>query len=356
MTTFTATGVRGVVFTPSGFSGGGNDANQIAFKVDFDFVGVVDPAIGLVYRPTTQLTLVVTGHDFTYGAPSTRPGGPGPSLTGGVITGFAEFDDHDRVIATATDLPQVAAGVQLSYVLLYGVVAGNDDISGSSFADQLNAGEGNDFVRGLDGNDSVYGGAGNDDVNGNVGEDWVSGSAGNDTVRGGQGADTVRGDDGDDGHVNGNLGEDLVSGGEGDDTVYGGQGDDMVHGDDYVVVVASGGDLVSGDLGNDTVHGGLGNDTVLGGDGNDLVSGDEGEDIAWGGAGADRFAFARGFGDDWIGDFNFAEGDRIVLPAGAAYSVTAHVNQVVIDLGGGDALGLVGVPPSAFSSDWIAFG
>ena len=194
--------------------------------------------------------------------------------------------------------------------LLYGFVQ-NDSLSGLEGADTLIA---------LGGDDTVSGGAGNDDVNGNVGRDIVHGDDGADIVRGGKGADAVFGDAGDDLQVNGNLGNDTVHGDDGNDSVYGGQGDDRVFGD-------AGGDRVSGDLGND---------------------------LLYGGAGADRFVFAAGFGIDWIGDFNAAEGDRIQLTPGLAYSVVVQDGQTVLALAGGDRLGLAGV--SGFSADWVVFG
>jgi serralysin len=198
---------------------------------------------------------------------------------------------------------------------------GDDAIDGDAGNDYIQGGDGNDFVRGLDGDDLIDGGAGADDVNGNAGVDDVRGGDGSDTVRGGQGNDVVYGNDGDDGHVNGNIGEDIVRGGAGNDSVYGGQGNDSVYGDE-------GSDQLSGDLGND---------------------------LLFGGAGADRFLFRTGGGQDWVGDFSAADGDRIVLAPGQAYTVVNHGGQVVIQLGGGDQIGLAGVSFSSFSSTWIEF-
>ena len=149
----------------------------------------------------------------------------------------------------------------------------------------------------------------------------VSGGDGADTVRGGQDNDTVDGGAGDDPHVNGNLGNDLVHGGDGNDTVYGGQG----------------------------------NDTVYGDAGNDQISGDLGNDIMYGGPGADKFMFAKGGGQDWVGDFNAAEGDHVVLPTGTSYTVSSFQGQVLITLSSGDTIGLAGVAFSSFSTDWVAF-
>ena len=188
-------------------------------------------------------------------------------------------------------------------------------------ADTIRGSANNDSIRGLDGDDTISGEAGNDDLNGNKGADSVYGGAGADWVRGGQVNDTVFGDEGDDPHVNGNLGDDSVVGGAGADTLFGGQG----------------------------------SDTLSGGDGNDALSGDLGADLLMGGAGADYYRIAAGGGLDWA-TFVAADGDRILLAPGTAYTVTAIANQVVIDIGGGAQLGLAGVTAGTFSADWIVFG
>ena len=198
---------------------------------------------------------------------------------------------------------------------------GNDTLDGGAGNNLILGGDGNDVVRGLDGADTIDGGTGNDDVNGNTGNDIVSGGDGADTVRGGQGDDTIDGGNGDDPHVNGNIGNDIVHGNDGNDTVYGGQGPDPLYGD-------AGNDSLSGDLGND---------------------------VLFGGAGADRFGIARGGGQDWIGDFNAAEGDKVVMATATTYTVSNYAGQVLITLSSGDSIGLVGVAFSSFSSDWIAF-
>ncbi|HTI66738.1 MAG TPA: hypothetical protein VL460_04225 [Caulobacteraceae bacterium] len=197
---------------------------------------------------------------------------------------------------------------------------GADSMDGDNGNDSLAGGDDGDFIRGLADNDTVDGGGGADTVNGNVGDDIVTGGEGNDVVYGGQGADTVDGGDGDDSYVNGNIGNDIVHGGAGNDSVYGGQNDDVIYGD-------AGDDRLSGDLGND---------------------------VMYGGAGADRFTIAVGGGSDWVGDFNGAEGDRILLAPGTSYTLSTYQNQVVITLAGGTTLGLAGV--AAIDSSWIVFG
>ena len=198
---------------------------------------------------------------------------------------------------------------------------GNDSIDGDAGGDSLSGGAGADLMRGLDDNDTLDGGAGDDDINGNLGADIVRGGDGADIVRGGQGNDTVLGEAGDDVHVNGNLGDDQVFGGTGNDTLFGGQGSDTLSGDA----------------------------------GDDRLSGDLGSDVLIGGAGADRFVAARGSGLDWVADFNAAEGDRVLLAPGTAYTLTTISGQVALSLGGGDMLGLVGVTAVPLG-EWVLFG
>jgi serralysin len=193
-----------------------------------------------------------------------------------------------------------------------------ENAMGGSGADTIVGNFAANVILGLDGNDSISGGAGNDDINGNKGNDTVDGGDGADTVRGGQGDDSVLGGAGDDPHVNGNLGNDTVWGGEGNDTVYGGQG----------------------------------NDSLMGGNGNDVLSGDLGNDTMSGGAGADRFV--GGAGQDWVVDFKSAEGDRVQMAAGTQFTLTTFQNQVVIDFGAGNTLGLAGVAPAQLG-DWLVY-
>ena len=201
-------------------------------------------------------------------------------------------------------------------------------------------------VTGQEGADALDGGSGDDTIAGLGGDDTIRGMAGADTIDGGTGADSI----------NGNAGADLLHGGSGNDTVFGGQGNDTLYGDD-------GANLLNGNKGDDVLHaggqgdlvyGGQGNDTLYGGDGADTLSGDAGNDVLWGGHGADRFVFHAGGGVDWVGDFNSAEGDRIVLPSGTQYTLTSYDGQVVIDLGHGDQIGLAGVSASQLG-DWLTF-
>ena len=63
----------------------------------------------------------------------------------------------------------------------------------------------------------------------------------------------------------------------------------------------------------------------------------------------------KGGGADLVRDFNFADGDRIQLDTGTAYTVGAAHGDVLITLASGDSIELAGVAPGSFSADWIVF-
>lgn len=224
--------------------------------------------------------------------------------------------------------------------------SGGDTIEGNALANRIEGRDGDDRINADAGNDTVSGGTGNDTINTGDGANIVAGDDGNDYVIGGSGNDTI----------NGNVGNDTVSGGLGNDVVLGGKNDDNLFGDD-------GADFVNGNLGNDTVVGGLGNDSLLGGQGDDLVaggsgddylSGDRGNDTLSGGFGADLFKGFVGSGVDRVTDFNLAQGDRIVLDPGTAYSVAQVGDDAVVSFGSaGDQMILVNVQVSALTGTWI---
>ena len=183
------------------------------------------------------------------------------------------------------------------------------------------AGDGLDYLRGDEGNDRIFGGFGFDDTHGNMGDDTVFGGNGNDWVVGGKD-------------------QDLLAGDEGDDIVYGNLGDDTC----------------DGGTGADLVRGGQGNDVLRGGEGADFISGDLGDDIVSGGAGGDIFNSFGAAGLDRIFDFNRAEGDRVRLDPGSAYSATQQGADTVVEVTGGARVVLVGVQLSTLSGDWIFVG
>ena len=123
----------------------------------------------------------------------------------------------------------------------------------------------------------------------------------------------------------------------GDNTVYTGFGNDTVSlGDGHDRVISFGGDNTIGTGGgNDYIQTGGGNDWIVSGDGDDIIYGGGGRnymnagagedllvaqgtvmDAMSGGSGADTFDITQAQGDVLINDFSFAEGD--VLRMGAS--------------------------------------
>ena len=237
------------------------------------------------------------------------------------------------------------------------ILGGADSITGSTVGDLLRAYAGADSIAGGSGDDTLDGGAGNDIINGNDGNDLILGGADSNYLRGDMGNDSIVGganfDD-----INGNQGDDTLRGGEGFDWVVGGQANDLLYGE-------GGGDIVYGNLGNDTqfggdgedwVRGGQGNDSLDGGAGNDLIWGDRGDDTVTGGAGADTFHAFVGGGLDRITDFNYAEGDRLVLDFAPPYTLSQVGSDTVVDMGGSDRVVLVNVTLANLPAGWISLG
>lgn len=160
--------------------------------------------------------------------------------------------------------------------------------------------------------------------------------AGADSITGGRDNDTLAA----------GIGADTLAGGTGGDSLSGDDGDDVVWGN-------AGADTLSGGFGDDQVRGGQGNDSLSGGLGNDFISGDRGADTESGGPGADIFHGSRDAGVDRVLDFSLAEGDRVQLDPGTAYTVSQLGPDTVIDMGGGNQMILVGVQAASLTAGWI---
>ncbi|MEH2178892.1 MAG: hypothetical protein V7K56_07010 [Nostoc sp.] len=81
-----------------------------------------------------------------------------------------------------------------------------------------------------------------------------------------------------------------------------------------------GNDIINGNSGNDLLRGGSGDDILIGGEGNDTLVGGFGNNILVGGIGADSFVYntdadfaLTAIGQDTIADFNYSQGDQIIL-------------------------------------------
>jgi hypothetical protein len=122
--------------------------------------------------------------------------------------------------------------------LIYGMDAATPD--GSSLADLIFAGSGDDTVYGSGGADTIRAEAGNDTVLGGSGADLVIDTAGNDLFRGEGGADDLRGANGADSLVGG-AGADTLNGGASNDRyVYELTSDSTVAAPDLIVALIAG--------------------------------------------------------------------------------------------------------------------
>ena len=192
----------------------------------------------------------------------------------------------------------------------------------------------------------VQGGAGDDTITGGPAADYLRGGDGNDSIQGGAAFDDI----------NGNKGNDTIDGGSGGaDWLVGGQGDDLIiaHHSQNLLYGNLGNDTLQGGDGGDTLRGGQGDDSIQGGSGNDFISGDRGNDTLAGGPGADTFHFSQDAGIDKVLDFNYAEGDRVMLDPGTTYALSQQGADTIIDCGNGNEMILVGVKLASLPSDWI---
>lgn len=151
------------------------------------------------------------------------------------------------------------------------------------------------------------------------------------------------------GLTSGTEGTDVLTAGIRDARLWGGGGNDTLTG-------GRGEDVLLGGDGNDVLFGARGEDRLLGGTGDDILNGGAGHDVLTGGSGADRFDLLRGTGSDVVTDFNPADGDRIGLTAGTAWTVTTGSDGfAAVSIGLGDRLSLSGVLPSQVDASWFSF-
>jgi Ca2+-binding RTX toxin-like protein len=174
----------------------------------------------------------------------------------------------------------------------------NDIVYGTSVANDLRGGAGNDTLYGNRGHDTLMGEDGNDTLYGGSGDDRLQGGAGLDVLDGGSGIDTldytdVTGED-----IIGGYIVDLdaetanwfltIAGVDNTEDVFNfenvamGSSNDTVYGTDDA-------NELRGGAGNDTLHGGQGDDTLMGEDGDDSLYGGAGDDRLQGGTGTDGF-------------------------------------------------------------------
>ncbi|KPF57999.1 hypothetical protein IP88_16630 [alpha proteobacterium AAP81b] len=161
-----------------------------------------------------------------------------------------------------------------------GAVPAGQTLAGTTAADTLTGGVGNDVISGGDGNDNL---------DGNLGDDTLNGGAGNDNLTGGLGRDVINGDAGNDSLL-----------GTGDAQLFGGDDDDQLRG--IGARFAAQPTLLDGGAGNDFLNFtnggpfGSANGSILrGGDGNDRIEIDGfGANLVDGGSGDDDILLGSG--------------------------------------------------------------
>ncbi|MEI9425139.1 hypothetical protein O7A70_28665 [Mesorhizobium sp. Cs1299R1N1] len=191
------------------FAGGGGDDTIIGSYLDQRIEGgrgndFIDGKGG------ADLIFGDTGND-TLSLSIAEPGDVN-ALDGGAGTDIATFENFGAAIrvdlvenqgeAKTSDAPSLQVGTLRLVATLRGLenVTGttfDDEIHGDSSDNQLVGGAGNDFLDGRSGNDILLGGLGNDTLDGYIGNDTLVGGAGNDTLTGGLGNDVydyTRGD------------------------------------------------------------------------------------------------------------------------------------------------------------------
>ena len=189
---------------------------------------------------------------------------------------------------------------------------GNDFLTGTELADEIDGLGGNDVLVGLGGANKLYGGLGSDVILGgqqgqlfgdensdNIGQrDFIFAENQHKAVLGGGGDDVIFG----------SAGDDIIRDGYGSDTVFGGDGQDNI------LSVQSPFDedwnYLDGGNGDDQVSG-VG--TIIGGKGDDSIAGSPStDDVLIGGRGRDLIGSALGDGDTIV-YFSPSEGKDKVL-------------------------------------------
>lgn len=293
-------------------------------------------------------------------------------------------------------------------------LGGDDSLKGGEEADTLDGGAGNDTLMGDGGADVLRGGDGRDLLDMRFSNAAAVGGAGDDTfflratapgepvrltlIEGGAGYDTVQllswqpgqrlvidGGSELDQVMGGSLGEttaldvylDQDPGGAGligrsleivsipTGRIFGGGGDDTLSlyagliegrgGNDQISSSDSrgGSSTLDGGEGDDAIYSGKGSDLMIGGAGRDTLSGAGGADTLTGGAGADQFLAWSTPGLARVTDFDVAEGDRVNVANGAAFTSRQVGTDTVVTVGGEDRMVLVGVTLSTLPDGWI---
>lgn len=205
----------------------------------------------------------------------------------------------------------------------------NNTLTGTSSADLILAGKGDDTLNGLAGNDTLAGGIGNDTMFGGLGNDSYYVDSLLDVVSeaGGGGTDTVYS------RISYTLGDNIENLVLVDSSPTNGTGNTL----DNRITGNFGANALDGGVGSDTLNGSKGNDSLTGGAGNDFLVGGKGADTMLGGAGNDLYSVdnagdevneAGGSGTDSVTttvSFTLSGGvENMTLAGGAAINGTGN--------------------------------
>lgn len=225
--------------------------------------------------------------------------------------------------------------------------SGNFAGGGSTAANTITGGAGNDILRGLGGNDSLHGGAGSDTLDGGTGTDSLVGGSGDDIYVIDSPIDVIV-ENADAGTDTATIGytvvtpltltagagnfanvENLVAAGSGQFSFVGDAGANRLSGNAQA-------NALTGNGGNDNLLGGAGNDSLAGGDGDDLLDGGLGNDNLSGGAGNDVYVV------NGIGDSLSDSGGTDTVQAGCSYTLADKPDFENLTLLGNGAINATG--------------
>jgi Ca2+-binding RTX toxin-like protein len=246
-----------------------------------------DVAVTLVFRSATNdYAVTVADAGATIG-----PGGACTAVTPSEVTCEPVTRLEFTLRGGADSLTVLGAGRNTAGECLLTAYGGpgNDQLAGTSHADCLFGGRGDDRLEGHAG-ERLYSFEPTEQLEGGPGDDVLLGGVGSDLLVGGWGADVLRGGRGtadlvsylprhggvhadlDGARDDGALGEQDLVGRDVED-LLGGEGADVLLGNARANTItgASRGDLIRGYGGLDHLEGGLGPDIIAGGDGGDWL-------------------------------------------------------------------------------------
>ncbi|MFS0755110.1 peroxidase family protein [Noviherbaspirillum sp. 1P10PC] len=203
----------------------------------------------------------------------------------------------------------------------------------------------------------VYTGIGNFTGTGSSQANTIVGGNGNDVLDGGLGVDRLEGGQGNDTYYV-NVATDVVveSFNAGTDTVFASSNYTLGNNVENLSYAGAAGATLTGNSLANVLTGGAGADTLRGLEGNDRLMGLGGNDVLTGGTGSDIFVFKLGFGNDRITDFDeLAQGGQDLLDISGFDGINAgnfasqvtiagvpNTGNVMVTIGS-DSITLVGV-------------